>query len=163
MKEDNAIVPIRPKNAELEPQERTEEYDPEMADIADYPHADDVEGYKFEKESDLPDPIAVYLTDDVRLARDYKTWNSTRLTVVDSRPTQLAGRSERRTRLFIRNTHATNAVFLTNNSSTPVGFGFELAAGADIELFHYDDVWAQCDSGDTSTVSIATEYLKDAE
>lgn len=139
--------PIRPEGFREDPYERTEIY-PE----SDYPSAEEAEAEVEVEMEPLPIDIPEPSREDVR-------WTPQRLPIADARPVQVAGFSMKRRRLVVINpgTGSDSAILLRDPTDS-IWTGIELAGGEQVELLHNDSVWALCNSGESTTLSVVTEF-----
>lgn len=143
----------RPPHFRETPEQRTE-----IEPTVDYPSAGEIEPYP-EQPIELDEPLPVDTGATVPASEEPKDWSCSTVTVTDARHVQLAGVDNQRTRLFIRNNDAANAVFIGRGQTDPIFTMYQVEPGDFVELFHQRAVWAVCDSGLTAVVSVLQEFI----
>jgi hypothetical protein len=135
--------PVRPSTFRETQEERTEA-EPRL----DYPQGTD-EDYKLDRPEnygfhDFGDrPVGVYVTAPIPGDRPLIDWSSGTVTVDTVNATQIAGADRNRTRFYIRNLDAVNAVILIHGNTDQSFTGFTLPAGQPHEMLHTGPIWVR--------------------
>lgn len=124
----------------------------------DYPAAPEAE------EPYDEEPLRVSVVEGEDRSLEPMDWNGRRVYVDDARPVKIVGRNINRRRVLIRNDGA-SAVYVGRTENENVSSMFELASADtggsrhEAEMWHQAEVWAVCDSGDNTMVSVLAEFI----
>lgn len=106
---------------------------------------------------DNPPPVPVFIVNPNTGSEGLNSWTGGNYSVAES--TEIAPRDYKRTRLLIRNEDSTNAIRLSKLSNSQSAFGYLVPAGAEIEIYAQDKVYAvSATAGTTVRVSVLAEY-----
>lgn len=153
-------IPESPKDPVL-PERGTEdhgvpvEHEPLIEPLPDYA----TEPYQVHTEPVEPDipivPVRI-VEEDSRDVRDWRA-NVFNVQVIAGQPEpqRIAGDNKRRTRLFVRNNHATEGVILLRKRTDSSFVGYPLAAGAFVEIFAETEVSVIHATAGAATVEVA--------
>jgi hypothetical protein len=92
-------------------------------------------------------------------ARDVRDWRATTFSIpvigTQPEPIRVAGTNPRRTRLFLRNNHATEGLVILRQRTDGSFTGYPLAAGASVEIFAETEVSAIHAAAGAANVELA--------
>lgn len=136
-------------------EERTE-YEP----TPDYPTEQEISTETAPQEIEPPPPleVAVVATPE---GREDILWAAGRFNVLSDRSTQLVGNDKTRRRCVITNNDDADAVFLMHTDTAEVWMGYQLAAGASVEMTHNHSVFARTVSPNEAQVSVVSEFTRE--
>lgn len=136
-------------------EERTE-YEP----TPDYPTEQEISTEPTPEEIEPPPPleVAVVATPE---GREDILWAAGRFHVTSDRSTQLVGKDRTRRRAVITNNDDVDSVYLMHDSTLQTWMGYELPAGASVELTHNHSVYAKTASATEVDVSVVSEFVRE--
>lgn len=103
-----------------------------------------------------PDPVDVVIVGGV--PAPLTDWSSQSYPVADL-PIMIAGRNKNRHRMVIRNSGDTNGCRVLRTATDMPAMAYILAAGEQLEMSHNEQVWVVCESSDTTTINVMTEFV----
>jgi hypothetical protein len=136
-------------------EERTE-YEP----TPDYPTEQEVSTIQAAEEIEEPPPLEVAVVSTPQ-GREDILWAAGRFHVTSDRMTQLVGNDRTRRRAIFTNLDDANAVFLMHDTTLQTWMGYELKAGASVEMLHNHSVFAQTASPNEVDVSVVSEFVRE--
>jgi hypothetical protein len=136
-------------------EERTE-YEP----TPDYPTEQEISTVPTAEEIEPPPPLEVAVVSTSE-GREDVLWAAGRFHITSDRVTQLVGNDKTRRRAIFTNHDDANAVFLMHNSTLETWMGYQLSAGATVEMLHNHSVYAKAASPNEVDVSVISEFIRE--